>query len=522
MNCQTVKVLLVEDQPEDAKLMRVALARSKGAFDVSHVSRLAQALERLGAARFDVVLTDLSLPDSSGWETVTRLHAAAANVPIVVLTELDRDDAAAQMLDEGAQDYLAKEFVTGESVRRAIRYARQRQRNAGMRLRLASVKARKEMLAKKNRRLARLNKTAHRFVDNVSHEFRTPLTVIMEYAALLREGVVGQVNEQQREMLNILGDRADDMNTMVDDMLDISKLETGMLCTWRKNCRVADILERVRPSLERKAIVKNVSLEIRPCGELPAVYCDPEKIGRVIINLCVNAIKFCGRPGHVRLWAETDDASQDVVVGVSDDGPGINPSDLAVIFKRFKQLNSNPRGGTKGFGLGLNIAKELVDLNFGQMRVESELGKGSSFSFTIPHAGPINVIRRYLGRIHDLRERSASVSFVHARIDRAADPVVADDVDALLNWVLRRRDLIFRQDSHTWLLVLPATEQDLELFFARVAENREETNRNRPSGTLPIVELETNSVWRLNGQHKEVLTHVERMITPQEIACASR
>jgi hypothetical protein len=270
--------------------------------------------------------------------------------------------------------------------------------------------------------------------------------------------------------------------------------------------------------LERKAVIKNVSLDICHGPELPGVYCDAEKIGRVIVNLCVNAIKFCGRPGNIRLWAENDVDAENVVVGVTDDGPGINPNDLAVIFKRFKQLNSNPRGGTRGFGLGLNIAKELVDLHFGQMRVESELGKGSTFSFTIPHADPINVVRRYLQRIHHLKEHPADVSLVHARIDPAVAAVDADDVDGLLNWVLRRRDLIFRQDSHTWLFVLLASEDHLERFFARVIENHEETNRNRPFGKLPKVELETNSVWQLNGRSDEILAHVGKIIRPLEIA----
>ncbi len=337
-----VRVLLLEDRLEDAQLMRIALARSAGAFEVCHVSRLSQAVAQLADSQFDVILSDLSLPDSRGRETVARLHAAAPNVPIVVLTGLDSDDAALETLDEGAQDYLVKGTVTEATIFRSIRYARQRQQNAEMRQFLASLHASKELLTKKNRRLARLYKTAHRFVDNVSHEFRTPLTVIKEYSALLREGVVGDVNDQQGNMLDILGDRADDLNTMVDDMLDISKLEAGMLCTWRKNCRLSEILEHVRPNLERKALIKEVVLEVCIAPDLPAVYCDAEKIGRVIVNLCVNAIKFCGRPGRVSLWAKADDSSQDVVVGVTDNGPGINPNDVAVIFKRFKQLRTNP------------------------------------------------------------------------------------------------------------------------------------------------------------------------------------
>ena len=523
MDPEAIQVLLVEDRLEDAELMRIAVARTDKSFRVCHVSRLAAALERLAAppidaAPVDVVLADLSLPDSTGLETVARLRAAAPNIPIVVLTGLDSDEVALRLLDEGAQDYLVKGTVTGESICRSIRYARQRQQNAEMRRLLGEVQASKQLLAKKNRRLARLYKTAHRFVNNVSHEFRTPLTVIKEYAALIREGVVGPVNDQQGEMLDILGDRADDLNTMVDDMLDMSKLEAGMLCTSRRNVRIAEILEHIRPNLERKALVKNVALEIRYDPALPEVYCDPEKVGRVIVNLCVNAIKFCGQPGAVRLWADVDPAAPDVIVGITDNGMGLAPDELSIIFKRFAQLKPNPRGSTKGFGLGLNIAKELVDLHFGRMRVESRPGAGSTFSFTIPQADPVHVLRRYLERIDARGESPSRIALITARLDPAVDPVVAADVDSLLNWVLRRHDLIFRRDAHSWLVVLLAPEQDLERFLARVAENREETNRNRPSGKLPEIALETHSVWPLHGRSEEILVQVQELLGPLE-AC---
>ena len=153
---------------------------------------LAKAREQLLSESFDVILTDLSLPDSNGVESVMAIRQCAATVPLVVLTGLASDPVALEALKMGAQDYLIKDGVTSDILERAIRYAIQRQRNTDMEQLLETVCAQRAPAGRKNKHLARLNRTAHRFVDNVSHEFRTPLTVIMEYVSIVRDGLDGQ------------------------------------------------------------------------------------------------------------------------------------------------------------------------------------------------------------------------------------------------------------------------------------------------------------------------------------------
>jgi len=123
-------------------------------------------------------------------------------------------------------------------------------------------------------------------------------------------------------------DRADDLAIMVDDMLDVSKLEAGLLSAWRRETRMCDIFGHVRPVLERKAAVKKVRLTFSVDEDLPIVYCDYEKVGRVIINLVTNAIKFCGNGGSVKLMATNSDKSSEIEVMVEDDGPGISEDNL--------------------------------------------------------------------------------------------------------------------------------------------------------------------------------------------------
>ncbi len=512
MTSNAVKVLLIEDNPLDTKLILSALAKAITPFDVRCAGQLSDALACLCQQRFGVIVADLMLPDSDGLQTVAMIRRQVPNVPIVVLTALASDETALASLDQGAQDYLVKGRVTPDMLERSIRYAMQRQQNADMRALLAQVEANERLLAKKNRRLAKMYRTAHRFVDHVSHEFRTPLTVIKEYASLLRDGLVGPLNAEQCRMLDTVGDRADDLNNMVDDMLDVSRLEAGLLGVWRKSCRVADIVRYVYSSLERKAAMRGAAFEMDIDDELPNVFCDPDKIGRVIVNLAVNAIKFCGEPGSVRLWAKESAESPDVIIGVTDNGPGIDQRHLLKVFKRFKQLGSDTRRSTRGFGLGLNIAKELVALNFGEIKVDSIRGKGSTFSFSVPLADPSVVMRRYLKRRTAHRNGDAVIALFLAEIDPCTEGTLADDVNAFLNCNLRRHDLLFRRDRHSWLFVVAVEQSELHKFVGRLVEARIETNRNRPHGPLPKIELLEKGTLCVAEQSSEILGRVTELM----------
>jgi PAS domain S-box-containing protein len=373
------------------------------------------------------------------------------------------------------------------------------------------------LLQKKNRRLARLSRTAREFVDNVSHEFRTPLTVIKEYASLVRDGVVGAVSDEQKSMLTVVEDRADDMNTMVDDMLDVSQLKSGLLGIRRQECRVEEILKHVRPGLERKAAVKGVELEFEVEPLLPTLFCDPEKAGRVLINLTTNAIKFCGHPGRVRLSCQRESDGTGVKFGVSDNGNGISPENQEAIFRRFKQLGGSDRSSTKGFGLGLNIAKQLVELNLGAISVESQVGHGSTFFFTLPPADPREVLRRYLKWIEHRRNGSTQLALVEANVEGSTSATLADDANLFLNHLLRSTDLLFRRGPTQWLVVLPVAEIEVAEFCERVAKKRGVANRNRLGGPLPDIRMKFLCSWRVGSDREELLNRLSSALNPAEV-----
>jgi signal transduction histidine kinase len=502
---ETLRILVVEDNPDDAELTNLALAAVKEPLvDVVHAYDLKSAARCLGESSFDIVFLDLGLPDSDGMPTLEKIRECSQRVPIVVLTGLSDTATALLSLDYGAQDYLVKTGATSDVLLRAARHAIQRQQL------VQALVAANDLLEKKNRHLAKLHETAHRFVDNVSHEFRTPLTVIKEYTALMREGLLGPLSAEQQQVLDIVGDRAEDLNTMVDDMLDSSRLEAGMLGMRRESCQVTSIIDNVRPSLQRKATVKKVTLEIEIEDDLPEVFCDAHKAERVIVNLAINAMKFCGEPGRVTIFARRKASSNDIVIGVTDNGPGIDEQFRRTIFRRFTQLDTETKDSSKGFGLGLSIARELVDLNFGEMDLKSENGNGSTFSFTLPIAVACEIVQRYVSRIANFREGARSIAVVRAEIAACSDPAQADDADSFFSYVLRTNDLHLRLNSARWLLLFNVPEMELTCTLARAATALEELNRNRINGRLPEVRWESLGVFQATDYQAELTDLVQR------------
>lgn len=495
-----LNILLVEDDSDDYRLLMKQLCDQECGVFVDWAESLADAAEKIGERSFDVILTDLSLPGSHGFATVERLRSLVGELPIIVLTSLDDECMEQDLLECGAQDYLVKGELNGRATMRAITHAIQRQRMqnelAGLleereenQLRLRQQAA---LLKRKNRRLKRLYRTGQEFVDNVSHDFRTPLTVIKDYVAIIREGMVGDINVEQQQMLDKVSVRADDLNNMVDDLLDVSKLEAGLLGAWRRDVSVSGILERVESMLTQRAQTKGVDLDIACADNLPEVYCDADMVGRIITNLAVNAIKFSGEQGVVRLWAEADTARNQVVIGVTDNGPGMDPESLSRIFERFNQADGRVKATEKGFGLGLSIANQFCRLNLGEMSVRSRVGEGSTFSFHIPIANPPEVLTRWL------ETQCASqdcLRLFQVSVPRDASTPAVEDFDRFLNCLLRKNDLLFRADPGRWLLVMAAPACEADRWEAGVLAEFKKHNRNRPMGPLPEYHVAPQGQW---------------------------
>ena len=509
----SIRALLVEDDSCHAEIVGLVLAGAKlAAFEIQWVESLEAALDCIAGNEFDVVLLDLGLPDARGMEALHGVRKRSPDLPVVVLTANSDPNIGIQAVAQGAQDFLSKGDLSSRVLERVVVHAIQRQEMLATIQRANGLLDRKngelitanELLDQKNKRLTRLYDTAHQFVDNVSHEFRTPLTVVKEFVTLVRDGAAGELNPRQREFLEIANDRVDDMAIMVEDMLDVSRLKLGLLSVWRRNSTIGEIIDHVRPTLERKAAVRDVSFEVCLDPDLPPTYCDRGKIGRVIVNLATNAVKFCAEGGSVKLWAKPGSDGSDVVVGITDDGSGIAPENLKNIFDRFKQVGTPARGATQGFGLGLAIVKELVALNLGEIDVQSELGSGSTFSFTVPVDDPHELATRYARHSHRLQKKP-HVAMLAAEASLPITGENSDLADEFLHYVFRASDLVIRTSPNKWLIMAQSHKREVGAMLARVTDAWSQANGNRPGEKLPEIHFLPVGTWQLPAGADDLL-----------------
>ena len=496
----TIRVLVVEDDPASIELSSCALeACSSQRVSFDRETTAIKAMQRLRQEPFDILLLGLGLSEGQGLNEFEFIRQQAPDLPIVVLTSIDDHDTMGQLLELGAQDCLVKHKITPEVLNHSINYAIHRQHSlteiTQSHERLQSAN---ESLQEEKIHLTQQHDMAQQMVDNVSHDFRTPLTVIKEFAGIIHDGLAGDVNPKQMEFLEIVSDRVDELALMVDDMLDISKLETGMLGIWRREYQVAEMIKPIQQMLLRRAELKGVRLEFNIADDLPTVYCDGDKIGRVLINLAVNALKFSPRDACVQIWSRYDLQQSKLLVGVTDQGPGISPDNLERIFTRFQQLEETVPFNSKSFGLGLTIARELVQLNLGELSVQSEVGVGSTFSFDLPTADPQLLITRYVRRGDQARQAEHSVSTLVVRVRSTEATDTSQVIDKFLQQYLRGNDLVLSVSNRVWLLLVRCPQTEVADLILRLEKAWEREQRNSPQERLPALGFEYRNTRSLD------------------------
>src|ERR671922_1095168 len=237
------------------------------------------------------------------------------------------------------------------------------------------------------RRLKELDKLKSDFVSNVSHELRTPLTAIKGSLDNMLDGLTGDLNEKQSRYLVRIKSNADRLARLINDLLDLSRIEAGIKLK-RTNLSLPSIAREVVESLGSVAAQKLISFEIN-CPDINlTAWADPDRIGEVLTNLLGNAIKFTPTGGNVIVSLRRSGDNW-VEVSIADTGPGITSEEASRIFDKFYQVSNPEQRKAMGTGLGLSIAKALVEMHGGKIWLESEVGKGSIFSFTLPVHQPL-------------------------------------------------------------------------------------------------------------------------------------
>ena len=219
------------------------------------------------------------------------------------------------------------------------------------------------------------------FLVNMSHELRTPLNSIIGYTKLMLDGLEGDINEEQRNDLQTVYRNSKLLLELINDLLDLSKIEAGKIVLSYETFTITDLLAEVIPGMEQLARNKGLTLTYSVAPDIDHLDADKAKTKQILINILGNAVKFTNE-GSVKLdVAETDG---DFIFSVTDTGIGIKEEDLEAIFNSFKQVGPAQIAGYEGTGLGLAISKQFIEMQGGRIWAESELGKGSTFTFTLP------------------------------------------------------------------------------------------------------------------------------------------
>ncbi|MFH2033112.1 MAG: ATP-binding protein [Candidatus Margulisiibacteriota bacterium] len=223
------------------------------------------------------------------------------------------------------------------------------------------------------------------FVTNVSHELRTPLSIIKEGISIILEEIYGKIGKEQKELLSVSRQNVDRLSRLIDDLLDISKIEAHKVKLEIRKSNIGDIIKDVLSQLKSTARERRIKLSL---GKLPRqpvfVLADKDKLDQIVINLISNSLKFTPRGGSIKVDIVVRENFAEV--SVADTGKGIEEKDMPRLFSKFQQFGRKPGPGAKGTGLGLSISKGLVEMQGGRIWAESKPGAGSKFSFSIPLA----------------------------------------------------------------------------------------------------------------------------------------
>ena len=503
-----MKVLIVEDSANDADRVREFLQRGNGAVEVHTAPRLHDALDIAESEALDVILLDISLPDAHGVDAVHRMRAAVPQIPIVILSALEDESVATQAVQAGAQDYLIKAHVDGVSLRRAVRYAIERQQlldrlatsearlqeenvtlrrltdAAGRVFATLDVRAVVGLLAAEARRLwggsvtlfamrssgdlvhaeagggrrradrflfeafgsrkpmldddrarvalpiagtsgrnewildiksaegqfnendvfalellrqyvgiaiqnvslfgelqsqrasvLQLNQLKDDLIAVLAHDFKGPLTTIIGFTELLEQRALE--GEDAESALRTIRQSAARLASLANDTLALSRVEQGELNLAEDPVNVVDIVRETADALKSER-----EIDLTVSANDPVVRGDPARLRQVFENIVGNAIKYSPEGGRVRVRIlETDET---VRVAVEDRGIGVPPSEMRFLFERFTRGSNAKRSKVKGTGLGLYLAKTLVERHGGNIQVQSKLGEGSTFTVVLP------------------------------------------------------------------------------------------------------------------------------------------
>lgn len=373
------KILIVDDEPDIALILKLHLE------DAGYITAWAQdgkkALAMLKDGDYSLVLLDIRMPRLGGVEVLHCIRESGSDVSVIMMTAHGSENLAVECMKAGAIDYFPKPFALDDMLPRVER----------------AIAYRRALLEKQ-----RLEREKDDFVSMLSHDLKNPITAVVGTIDIMREGRLGPINEEQAEYLQSAIESCNEVVTMIDNLLDIHRIEAGKMQMNIRSHSPADIVRSIADKFEKVAEHEQLRLIVNLADNIPAIQVDRNSFTRIIGNLLGNAVKFTPEGGKITiecrcLPAEAaqamnipdyvpvpigfTDYRRLLAVAIRDTGGGIPEEDLKHIFERFYQSQSYERGGA---GLGLAYCKMAVEKMGGVIWAESQVGVGSAFNILIP------------------------------------------------------------------------------------------------------------------------------------------
>lgn len=369
------RVMIIDDTPANLSLLETLL-RSSG-YDVACFSSGAPAMRAAAHYPPDLILLDIMMPDMNGFEVCRRLRGdpALKEIPVIFISALDDPVNKVKAFTEGGVDYVTKPPETEEVLARV-------KTHISLRRQQIKIVKQKEQLQSSLDTLRDLEEQRDQLVHMIVHDMRSPLMGIVLAAELLEYKLQELQNDDLLGHIRSIMSSSNRLKSMVITLLDISRMEAKEMPLKPERCSMSDILSAAVSSLG--PLIGECNLIHEPPGKNVAGFCDREITQRIVENLLGNALKFSGKGGTVRL--EISGSGGEVKVSVHDTGPGIPPEFYGLIFQKFGQAPLRARDKRYSTGLGLAFCKLAVEAQGGRIHVQSEVGKGSTFWFTLPVA----------------------------------------------------------------------------------------------------------------------------------------
>jgi signal transduction histidine kinase len=250
----------------------------------------------------------------------------------------------------------------------------------------ADIAQQNELLRRQAIELEQASQLKSQFLANMSHEFRTPLNAMLGYTSMLLQGVSGSLDQPVKRQLGRIESNGRHLLTIINEILDISRIEAGRMPLQSSKLKVADLVAEVKAELEPIIMRSKLAVSIHLDKELPVLFTDRQKVKQILLNLMSNALKFTHH-GSITIATRRNRGERTVAISVTDTGIGIASADQDKIFEDFRQLDNSPTRAYGGTGLGLSICRRLAEMMDGRIDVQSQLGRGSTFTLTLPIKG---------------------------------------------------------------------------------------------------------------------------------------